>query len=331
MKKLIIVLLLLLLFAPFTCLADAENPQKAGPGIASGQVVDEDGSPLPGGVVSFFNAENGVAPLLADVHRIPDMVGRMGPEGKFSLKLKPGSYYMGALIITDPKRGPGPPRAGEKFYYARDDKGDLREIGVVPGEEKNLGQVVVALPDTFPAAKNLITVQGRLLMDKEGIPFAGGVVLVKTNINNPRPDFVSARTDEEGRYEIKLPPETPYFLLGRERSVGRPAPGSLVGTYGSKRPISLGGALPIGGVRPVQPASGMPEVEGLDLGPGKDQPKTIMGKPGQTITGIDITMFRTPVPGELREKLQGTLGFSKKMQGTGEEQQQAVPEPEKGK
>ena len=41
--------------------------------------------------------------------------------------------------------------------------------------------------------------------------------------------------------------------------------------------------------------------------------------------------LKMPVPGEQREKLQGTLGFSDKMQGTGEEQQQTTPEPEKGK
>src|SRR5210317_810009 len=151
MKKWIVVLLLLLLFAPFTCLADGEDPKKAGPGIASGQVVDEAGSPLPGGEVSFFNAEKEVAPLLADVHRIPDIVGRMHPDGRFNLKLKPGSYYMGALIITGPGRGPGPPKKGEKFYYARDDKGNLREIAIGTGEEKDYGQIVMALPDTFPA------------------------------------------------------------------------------------------------------------------------------------------------------------------------------------
>jgi hypothetical protein len=238
-------------------------------------------------------------------------------------------YFMGAMVITDSGRGPGPPKAGEDFYYARDDKGDLRKIAIELGEEKNFGQVMVALPDTFPAAKNLFTIQGRLIKD-DGNPFAGGVVIVKTDINSQRPDFVSPRTDENGRYEIKLPADTPYFLLGRERSVGRPVPGSYIGTYGSKTPISLGGALPIG-MRPARPTSGMPAVEGVDLGPGKDLPKTIMGKPGQTLTGIDITMFGMPVPGEQREKLQGTLGFSETIQGTGKEQKQTAPEPEKDK
>jgi hypothetical protein len=327
MKKWIIVLFVLSLFAPLTFLANGEEAKKAGPGIASGQVVDEGGSPLPGGVVSFFNAEKGVAPLIAGMHRIPDIVGRMGPEGRFSLKLKPGSYYMGALIITDPGRGPGPPRAGEKFYYARDDKGDLREIAIGTGEEKDFGQVVVAPPDTFPAAKNLVTVQGRLLMDKEGIPFAGGVVLVKTNMNKQRPDFVSPRTDEAGRYEIKLPADTPYFLLGRERAVGRPAPGTYVGTYGSNKPISLGGVLPIGSARPALPTSGMPTAQGLELGPGKGLPKTVMGNSGQTLTGIDIKMFKIPVPSEQREKLQGTLGFGVNKQGKDKEQKKTGQEP----
>jgi len=330
MRKWIVLLILLLLFAPFTCLANSEKPQKKGPGTAFGQVVDEDGSPLPGGVVSFFNAKNGVAPLIADVHRIPDRVGRMDPDGRFNVKLRPGSYYMGALVITHPGRGPGPPRPGEKFYYARNDKGNLREIAIGTGEEKDFGQIVMALPDTFPAAKNLVTIQGRLLKD-DGTPFVGGVVLVKTDMAKQRPDFISQRTDENGRYEIKLPAGMSYFFIGRERSVGRPAPGSYVGTYGSNKPISLGGALPIGNLRQGQPASGMPTVEGLDLGPGKDLPKKVMGKPGQTLTGIDIKMFMTPVPGEQRKKLQGTLGFGVNKQGKDNEQKETAPESEKEK
>ena len=330
MKKWIIVLFVLSLFAPLTCLANGEEAKKEGPGTAFGQVVDEDGSPLPGGVVSFFNAKKGVAPLIADVHRIPDIVGRMYPDGRFNVKLRPGSYYMGALVITNPGRGPGPPRPGEKFYYARNDQGNLREIAIGPDEAISLDRVVVALPDTFSAAKNLVTIQGRLLKD-DGTPFAGGVVLVKTDMNKQRPDFVSPRTDENGRFEIKLPADIPYFLVGRERSVGRPVPGSYVGTYGSIRPISSGGALPTGNLRQGQPASGMPAVGGVDIGPGKDLPKTVIGKPGQSFTGVDIMMFKMPVPGELREKLQGTLGFSQKIQGTGEEEKQTASSPAKDK
>ena len=42
MKKWIIVLFVLSLFAPLTCLAKGEEAKKEGPGTAFGQVVDED-------------------------------------------------------------------------------------------------------------------------------------------------------------------------------------------------------------------------------------------------------------------------------------------------
>ncbi len=308
MKKWIAVLLFFLLSAPLICKAGIPGFMKAKMGTLSGQVITEDGKAVPGGIVSFFDTSKGIPPLVANMHRIPDMVGRMGPDGKFSVKLLPGSYYMGALIITDPGRGLGPPKEGETFYFARDDKGNLRELIIGTKEEKDAGKVIAALPDTFPVAKNLVTIEGRLLLE-DGKPFAGGVVLVKTNIGNERPDYVSKRTGEEGKFLLKLPANTQYYLLGRERAVGRAVPGTYFGTYGSESPISEGGAVPIGNIRPAQPAGGLPLEEGVEIGPGDDLPIAVMGKAGETLSGYDITMFKVPVPGEQREKLQGTLGF----------------------
>lgn len=93
------------------------------------------------------------------MHRIPDIVGRMGKDGRFSVKLLSGSYYMGALVITDPGRGPGPPKEGETFYFAKDDKGELRTFTLGTKEVKDVGQVVGALPDTFPVVRNLVTIE----------------------------------------------------------------------------------------------------------------------------------------------------------------------------
>ncbi len=308
MKKGLLVLLLLLLLVPLLCQAKMPGYLKGNTGTLAGQVITEDGKPLPGGVVSFFNTEKGIPPLVVNMHRVPDMVGKMRPDGKFTVKLSPGSYYMGALVITDPGRGPGPPREGETFYYSRDDKGNLLELTLKAKEIKDAGRVIAALPDTFPAAKNLMTIEGRLLLE-DGTPFTGGVVLVKTDMSKARPDFVSTRTKEDGKFSLKLPPNTEYFLLGRERTFGRPVPGTYVGTYGSTKSISQGGALPVGGMQPAQPISGVPQVEGLHLGPGEDVPIAVMGKTGETKSGYDIMMFKVPVPGEQREKLQGTLGL----------------------
>ena len=308
MKKMSFILLFLLLASPLLCQAGVPGFMKERMGTLSGQVVTDDSKPVPGGVVSFFNTAKGIPPLIANMHRIPDIVGRMGTDGRFSVKLIPGSYYMGALVITDPGRGPGPPKEGETFYFAKDDKGELRTFTLGTKEVKDVGQVVGALPDTFPVVKNLVTIEGQLLKD-DGTPFAGGVVLVKSDMKSQRPDFVSQRTGEDGKYHIQLPPDTPYYLLGRERAVGRPVPGSYVGTYGSKSAISAGGALPIGNVRPAQPGSGMPDLPGFSQMEENEEPKPLIGKAGAVFKGIDITMFKMPVPGEQREKLQGTLGF----------------------
>ena len=329
MRKWTMALWLLVLALPLVCHAGVPGFMKERMGTLSGQVVNDAGVPLKGGgVVSFFSTDKGIPPMVANMHRIPDMVGHMGPDGKFSIKLMPGSYYLGAMIITDPGRGPGPPREGEKFYFARDDRGELRQFTLALKETKDAGTIITALPETFPQVKNLVTIEGKLI-GENGQPFAGGVVLVKTDMNTARPDFVSERTGKDGKFKLRLPADTKYYLLGRERASGRPVPGTYIGTYGSTSAISEGGSLPIGNVRPAQPASGMPAVEGKALGPGADLPATVTGKPGETVAGIDILMFKMPVPGEQREKLQGTLGFGKEMREkkSAEKQPAAVPAP----
>jgi len=302
-------MLFVLLVSPLVCqAAGVPGFMKERMGTLSGQVVTDDGKPVSGGVVSFFDSTKGIPPLIADMHRIPDIIGRMGPDGRFSVQLLPGSYYMGALLITDPGRGPGPPQEGETFYFAKDSNNELRTFTLGTKEEKDAGVIIGAAPETFPQVKNLVTFEGMLLKE-DGKPFVGGVVLVKSDMNNQRPDLVSQRTGEDGKFRIQLPPDTAYYLVGRERSVGRPVPGSYVGIYGSNSAISAGGALPVGNVRPAQPGSGMPEVFGRDIGPEEDLPEPVTGKAGEVLRGIDITMFKVPVPGEQREKLQGTLGF----------------------
>jgi len=321
MKKWFFMLLFVLLVGPLVCQAGVPGFMKERMGTLSGQVMTDDGKPVPGGVVSFFDAEKGIPPLIADMHRIPDMVGRMGTDGRFNVKLLPGSYYMGALIISDPGRGPGPPQKGETFYFAKDTNGELRTFTLGTREEKDAGVIIGAAPETFPLFKNLVTIEG-MLLNEDGKPFVGGVVLVKTDMNNQRPDFVSQRTGEDGKFRIQLPPDTTYYLLGRERSVGRPVPGSYIGTYGSNTAISAGGALPIGSAQPAQPGSGMPALPGFSEMEENEEPTPLTGKAGEVLQGIDITMFKMPVPGEQREKLQGTLGFGKEK---AEEMDKVVP------
>lgn len=274
-------------------------------GTLSGQVVNEAGLPLEGGVVAFFNTSKGFPPMIDQMHRVPDKLDRMGPDGEFKTKIQPGTYYMGAMVLKDPKRRPGPPREGEIFYFIRDEKGDLREFRVLPKEINEVGKIVGALPGTFTGSGGLFTVKGRLLLEGKR-PFKGGVVLVKTDMNKIKPDFISARTDEEGRYSLQLPQGKKYYLVGREIAVGRPKSGTYVGTYGSTSPIGQGGALPVAGFGPQQPGDGRPQPEGAV--PKDGFYKMVTGQAGDVITGMDIMLFKVPVPSEQRKKIQDSLG-----------------------
>ena len=319
MKKWFILLFLVLLVRPLICqAAGVPGFMKERMATLSGQVMTEDGQPVPGGIVSFFDATKGIPPSIADMHRVPDMIGRMGKDGRFTVKLLPGSYYMGALIVTDPGRGPGPPRGGETSYLAMDSSGGLRTFTLGTKEKMDAGVIIGAPHGTFPLVKNLVTIEGRLLKD-DGTPFVGGVVLVKSDMNNQRPDFISPLTGEDGRFSLRLPSDTTYYLVGRERLIGRPAPGSYVGTYGSNAAIIDGGALPIGNARPARPGSGRPGFVDRVLEEGKNLPKPVIGKAGEVISGVEITMFKVPNPEEQREKLQGTLGFGEQFKEMGKE------------
>jgi len=41
------------------------------------------------------------------------------------------------MLITDPRRGPGPPQKGETFYFAKDSSGELRTFTLGTKEEKD--------------------------------------------------------------------------------------------------------------------------------------------------------------------------------------------------
>jgi hypothetical protein len=327
MTKRVLLLLMVFLLLPLAAQAQESGKAVESAGLLSGQVVNDVGIPLPGGIVSFFFIEKG-SPMVGKTHRLPDMVGRMGIDGRFTTKLAEGTYYIGALVITDPGRGPGPPRQGELFYFIKDAEGNLQEFTVTANEAKDVGQLAGVMPKELFVEKEMITVEGRLLIE-DGKPFAGGIVLAKSDMNSRRPDFVSERTGADGRYQLKLPAGVDYYLVSRERVIGRPTPGTYVGVYGSNSSIIEGGALPIGNVQPPsQPAGAMlrqkpQQKDKTEIRPGNQLPNVIKGTPGQTISNVDIVMFKVPDPNAQREALQGTLGFE-----TEEQKQEAgVPKP----
>ncbi|MHB8789832.1 MAG: carboxypeptidase-like regulatory domain-containing protein [Desulfobulbaceae bacterium] len=181
-------------------------------GSLTGQVCLEDGTPLPGGIISFFEMSKGLPPLVANMHRIPDVVATMGPEGRFKVKLVPGSYYMRA-IVTDPKRGLGPPREGETFYFAKSDAGNLRIFTIAEKDVMDAGSVIGGTPESFPESKDLATIEGRILSES-GQPYEGANATLKIDKRRQRPDYISSKTEKDGKFLLRVPPGQ-YYLQCR--------------------------------------------------------------------------------------------------------------------
>lgn len=268
-------------------------------GTMSGQVF-VDGQPLPNAVVAFFLESKGPPPLWSGMTRIPEFLGRLDNEGRFSQKLAAGKYYIG-ILRRDPAEGPGPPRPGEKYYFAAAGPAELRLLTIANREIVDAGRIDGAPPESFSGVKipASFTVNGRVLNEK-GTPVPGALVFAKQNLNSPRPEFLSSRTGEDGKFVLILPTEKSFFLVARETIAGaRPRPGQLVGTYGIRSETGMASPMIVGAAGPP------PGVLDKDQG-AMDRALPVLGAEGETIAGIEIFMYPVPDPEAVKASIQGT-------------------------
>jgi len=185
-------------------------------------------------------------------------------------------------------RQPGPPRPGEKFIFIRDSGGTLKTFEVVAGENIDIGAVSGSAPANFVEVPDSFVIRG-VVTDENGAPFAGAVVLLKYDMNSPRPVYISKVTGEDGKYEFSVPAGT-YYVMARQQlsRIGRPKPGSYLGTYGEKEEKPIGG-----------------QAMGASMG------KAVIGKQGDVHENINIMMFKLPDPEARRQKIQEDVNAQK--------------------
>jgi hypothetical protein len=283
------VVFLILTFAASLAYGGVPGFMKEKMGTLEGQFLTEKDKPLVKGIVSFFNEQGGAPPLAGSARRVPDMVTRSDEAGHFSVKLLPGKYFMGALI-RDPSAGPGPPREGEKYFFAMAEEGKLRVFEVKTKETTNTAEVMGESPDKFVQLKDFGIIQGEV-KDEQGKPLAGILVTVKEDLSDPRPQYISEPTRKDGRYQLKLPPGK-YFISARESlQTGRPRPGSYVGTYGKTAPVEATRQTSTGGA----PA-------GIGAQGSGGEAIVIEAKSGQTYDGVNINLYRIPDPEKTRQQ-----------------------------
>ncbi|MEW6427947.1 MAG: hypothetical protein AB1568_07925 [Thermodesulfobacteriota bacterium] len=273
--------------------------------------------PQDGVIVALFQKELGPPPTEAGMRRIPEMVSRSDAAGAISVELLPGSYYVGALIRAKGE-SPGPPRPGEKFFFAHGEDGGLATYSVATKTVTEAGEIRVREPKEIKEIAGGFVIEG-VVTDEEGKPYAGALILAKDNPEISRPLFISEPTDEQGRYRMTLPSDRVFYLFARQSILaGRPVPGSYVGVFGKTAPSQ--------GTEKEASFGGRTSVGVVGQG-GEGEALEVKGKAGEVLGKVDITMFKLPDPEENRKKYQKLSAPVGAMESQGEVEGETAPPP----
>lgn len=209
--------------------------------LISGQVMIDDKTPMPYGVVLLYDGRIGPPPALGRYWRVPDLITSLGKEGRFSLEVMAGTYYL-QVAQKSPGGEVGPAVEKEYLYFHGDVDGNALPLVVGGSDRVNLGQLKAFLwsPDMVKRDKGITSVEG-VVVDTEGKPVEKAVVLAYYNPEGSgRPVFVSDRTDKKGRYQLRTNDAGTFYL--KVRSVvggGKPSRGEYLNTTKEFTPVAV--------------------------------------------------------------------------------------------
>lgn len=298
MKKFPLLMFCLILLCALSSpgLAEVSEVVSSRLGSVGGRVFVE-GNPQALAMVAFFQEKNG--PPLEGGGRVPEFLSRTDAEGSFKANLPSGRYYVG--ILKRPSGAPsGPPRPGEKLYFAVDTKGQLLFLTVRGKMYLDAGRIIGSSSPVFVDRTSYFKIEG-VVRDEHGSPVANVAVLGKSRLNIPRPEFISARTKSDGRYSLKLPAGRPFYLVARlDISNTRPQPGTKVGTYGihSKTGLATLTLFSVGSPPP-----------GVLADDTESRAQTVSGRPAEVRSGVDIFMYEVPDPEKVKKSIQSDINF----------------------
>jgi hypothetical protein len=213
-------------------------------GRISGAWIPRNIGPISGGLIYAFDTNSGPPPLREGARRVPDAVVKTNDEGKFSLELAEGTYYLSTLKKFD-AAAPGPPQDGDLHGLSRDKKGKPIKYKVKRGVTTNIGilrQASVFKSPTIKISAGMTAITG-ILKWSDGSPMADVVVQVYANQEiEGKPVYVSQKTGKDGKYIVQVDQEGTYFVAIRANyGGGRPQAGDLRGIYGGEtaQPVAV--------------------------------------------------------------------------------------------
>lgn len=236
-KLLPVILIVCAVVFGFSC-----SPATVFAGTVTGQVMIDATTPMAKGVVLLYSNFTGPPPNPYKYWRIPDQVFPADNDGKFSLNLPPGEWYM---MIAQKKQDTeiGPPLESEFLYFHGDSSGNARAIPVTDQGTVDLGKLTGTftwLPAMSERSKGITSVEG-VVLTAEGKPVPNLVVLAfYTPETRRRPAFVSERTDKDGKFIIRVAGGGDYWL--KVRGIiggGAPATGEYQNTTDEFTPFMV--------------------------------------------------------------------------------------------
>lgn len=191
--------------------------------------------PMAGGQVLLFNAATGPPPSSSKYLRLPDAGASIDSEGKFTVRVPAGEYYLIMRKRLD-QNVAGPPREGDLQYYARHKDGNAIVYKVAAGQVLDVGTITLAEPFKKKHAVSMDGLTGiaGTVTDEQGLPVAGVRVFA---YDSPKmlgkPLYASAETGADGKYFLNVLLSGTYYLKARTHyGGGKPIDGEFMGGYG---------------------------------------------------------------------------------------------------
>ena len=252
----------------------AVPPDKIETCTITGKMMIKDGGPLAGGRVLFFDTSTGPPPFKDQFRRLPDFSGEIGADGKFTVKLPAGKYYMRAGKKMS-EVGTGL-QDGDYVFFSLDEKRKPKEYIVKNGAILDIGTVSGAVPYERVEQDIKTAIEG-VITDMEGKPVEGVTVFAFMDQTTTRkPLFASEKTGNDGKYILRVPEGTYYLRVRNKLGGGPPEPGQILGIFGEQVPTAItvkegeikkGVNIKVIRFRGRGPSSGT----GLGVGPPKQQ------------------------------------------------------------
>jgi hypothetical protein len=225
----------------FLIAAAGASAQEVGKGKITGRLMLEDGRPMSGGSVFFFNDATGPRPSEERYWRVPDAVAAIGDGGRFSMELLPGKYYLGAMKRISAEKNVGPPGEGDYFLKGQDAKGNPKAFFVKKGETTDIGTIAKGAPfkrEVVKYGEGITSIEG-VVRGPDGKPVEGAAVFgYKKPAARGKPLFASDKTGKDGKYILRVDEGGTYYLKVRDVfGGGPPVGGAIVGGYWQEGPV----------------------------------------------------------------------------------------------